>query len=332
MNNLLKTALEYASRGKKVHPVHALPNGTCSCGHRDCNSPGKHPRTPHGFQDATTDWDQIKLWCAQWPDANIGMPTGRESGVVVLDVDPRNGGTESFYKLQEKYGKIPDTTSQKTGGQGSQGQGSHFIFEYPKGKSISSTANLNGYNGIDIKADGAYILLPPSKTETDYSWVSTKVKPAPLPPWLLELIVEKPNARAEPLPDTIPAGQRNDTLFSLAGTMRRRGSSPEAIFAALKVENKRCVNKAGQPDLLNENELRQIAQNAGRYSPAPNTATPGEFEDSDHPHDKGTQNPWDKAISAPEFLASTDMEVDWLEKNLLAPGAITEIFSPRGRQ
>jgi len=45
---------------------------------------------------------------------------------------------------------------------------------------------------------------------------------------------------------------------------------------------------------------------------------------------KGTQNPWDKAISAPEFLASTDLEVDWLEENLLAPGAITEIFSPRG--
>ena len=51
---------------------------------------------------------------------------------------------------------------------------------------------------------------------------------------------------------------------------------------------------------------------------------------SNDSHNKSSRNPWDKAISAPEFLASTDLEVDWLEQNLLAQGAITEIFSPRG--
>ena len=269
MNDLLKTALEYAAKGKKVFPLRSLPNGECSCGNRDCDSPGKHPRTPHGFKDATTDPQQIERWWGQWPDANIGMPTGRESGVVVLDVDPRNGGTESFYQLQEKYGKIPVTTSQTTGG-----QGSHFIFEYPIGKSVSSTADLNGYNGIDIKADGGYILLPPSKTKTDYSWVSTKVKPAPLPSWLLELIVEKPKAKAEPIPDKIPAGKRNDALASIAGSLRRPGFTTEAIFEALKVENKRCVDKEGNPAPLGENELRQIAQSIGSYPPASN-GTPG---------------------------------------------------------
>ncbi len=54
------------------------------------------------------------------------------------------------------------------------------------------------------------------------------------------------------------------------------------------------------------------------------------FNGSSDVHNKGSQTPWDKAISAPEFLASTDLEVDWLEPNLLAQGAITEIFSPRG--
>ncbi len=273
MNGLLKTALDYASKGKKVFPVHSLPNGNCSCGNRDCDSPGKHPRTAHGFQDATTDLNQIKTWWAHCPDANIGMPTGRESGVVVLDVDPRNGGAESFYQLQEKYGKIPVTTSQKTGG-----QGSHFIFEYPKGKSVSNATNLGGFSGIDIKADGGYILLPPSKTKTDYSWVDPTAKPAPLPPWLLELIVKKPGGRAEPLPDTIKAGDRNNILTSLAGSMRNRGSSAEAIFAALKVENERCVDTSGKAALLDETELRKIAQSIGQYpvgDPSSSSEGPG---------------------------------------------------------
>ena len=48
------------------------------------------------------------------------------------------------------------------------------------------------------------------------------------------------------------------------------------------------------------------------------------------PDIKGSSSPWEKAQPAPDFLASIDLEVGWLEKNLLAPGAITEIFSPRG--
>ncbi len=242
-----QAALAYARKGKKVFPINPL---------------GKAPLTAHGFKDATSDHEQIRSWWRRWPDANIGMPTGEESGVVVLDVDPRNGGTESFYELNEKYGRIPDTLRQKTGG-----QGSHFLFEYPNGTSIRTTT-LNGHHGIDVKADGGYILLPPSKTKTRYAWVNPRVKPAPLPAWLLDLIVEKPKARAEPLPDIIPVGQRNTTLTSLAGSMRNRRCSAKAIFAALKEENKRCENP------LSEDELRGIAKRIGRYPPGPAISWP----------------------------------------------------------
>ncbi|MBA3473558.1 MAG: primase C-terminal domain-containing protein [Rubrobacter sp.] len=68
---------------------------------------------------------------------------------------------------------------------------------------------------------------------------------------------------AEPVGECIPPGKRNDTLASLAGTMRRRGMGEAEIFAALKVTNRlRC-----RPSLPVE-EVRRIVQSVSRYEPA----------------------------------------------------------------
>lgn len=67
--------------------------------------------------------------------------------------------------------------------------------------------------------------------------------------------------RAAPVGDVIPSGARNETLASLAGTMRRRGMSGSAIEAALLVENLRCDPPL--PDV----EVRNIATSVARYSP-----------------------------------------------------------------
>jgi len=59
-----------------------------------CVPRGKRPMTEHGFRDATTSLDQVSAWWREQPAANIGMPTGWVSGVVVVDVDvhgPVNG-------------------------------------------------------------------------------------------------------------------------------------------------------------------------------------------------------------------------------------------------
>jgi hypothetical protein len=64
------------------------------------------------------------------------------------------------------------------------------------------------------------------------------------------------------LPDTISEGERNSTLTSLAGSMRRRGATEESIAAALLVENQaRC-----QPPLP-EQEVRAIAKSISKYPP-----------------------------------------------------------------
>jgi hypothetical protein len=62
---------------------------------------------------------------------------------------------------------------------------------------------------------------------------------------------------------TIPEGQRNDTLMSLAGTMRRRGMGAEEIEAALLVTN----NKRCDPPLATD-EVKKIASSVCRYKPA----------------------------------------------------------------
>src|SRR5216683_2586735 len=86
---------------------------------------GKRPLTPRGFYDATADARQIQRWWRQWPDANIGIPTGEATGLVVVDVDPRHGGLDALEKMQCQFEPLPPTRITRTGG-----GGLHLWFTY----------------------------------------------------------------------------------------------------------------------------------------------------------------------------------------------------------
>lgn len=116
--DMRQAALWYAKTGIPVFPLHNPIRGGCSCGNRDCGSPGKHPRTPHGFKDATTDLLCIENWWSKWPEANIGIPTGPVTKLLVVDSDPRNGGPADREEFSRRIGPIPDTTEVLTGGGG----------------------------------------------------------------------------------------------------------------------------------------------------------------------------------------------------------------------
>lgn len=73
---------------------------------------------------------------------------------------------------------------------------------------------------------------------------------------------------APPVPPTIIEGGRNATLTSLAGSMRRRGASADAILAALLQEN---AEKCDPP--LSEREVKQIVTSISKYEPAKISAT-----------------------------------------------------------
>ena len=116
-------------------------------------TPGaKTPLTAHGFHDASTDPEQIEAWWTQWPDANIGVPTGAGTKVFVVDCDIKNDkpGRESFKELH-----LPKTLSSRT-----PTGGWHAFFWHP-GKEIRNRTNLRP--GIDIRGDGGYVVVPPSK-------------------------------------------------------------------------------------------------------------------------------------------------------------------------
>jgi hypothetical protein len=151
----LTAALEYAARGWLVFPVHTPVNGGCSCGDPTCDHVGKHPRTEHGFLDATRDVERIRDWWEKkYPSANIGIATGTASGIVVLDVDPRNGGEASLEELEKKIGPLPRTVAVLTGG-----GGMHFYFKAEE--PLRCTTDALG-PGLDFKADGGYVIAPPS--------------------------------------------------------------------------------------------------------------------------------------------------------------------------
>lgn len=155
-SDVLDAALEYASQGLCVIPLHSIRNGKCTCRRSaGCGSPGKHPRTANGVHDASRDRSVIRAWWQRWLDANVGIATGAESGLVVLDIDPRNGGDESFTRLGDMIGALPVSVRVRTGG-----GGFHLYLEHPNTQVRNRT--LDGLPGIDIKGDGGYVVAPPS--------------------------------------------------------------------------------------------------------------------------------------------------------------------------
>jgi hypothetical protein len=176
-----------------------------------------------------------------------------------LDVD----GEQGLVAIQElrKYGyELPPTLTVK------RGRGCHFYFRYPEDALIRNSAGKLG-PGLDIRGDGGYVLVPPSvhPSGADYQWMH-EVAVAPAPDWLVERLKAHSPSTSAPGSNgnnAITEGQRNASLASLAGTMRRCGMSPGAVQAGLLVENtERC-----KPPLP-EWEVQAIARSVARYEPA----------------------------------------------------------------
>lgn len=265
MRDNLKAALAYAEHGYAVFPLHSPDANGCDCHRKDCASPAKHPRNTNGLTGATTDTAQVEAWWRMWPHANIGVATGPVSGLVVLDIDPRDGGDAEIRELTVQHGLLPYGLNYETGG-----GGEHYWFRHP-GHKVTSR-KLAGQRGIDVKGDGGYVIVPPSAHITGAAYaffdgidVATAV-PA-LPGWLLAMLAEKPE-----LPEsvvsaslmTIPLGERNAALTREGGALRRRGHSQARIFKfLLDLNDELC-----QPP-LEMREVAQIAASVARYDPTP---------------------------------------------------------------
>lgn len=221
-----------------------------------------HEKTPlvKWADVATTEENMLVGWWDNFPDANIGIACGKRSGIVVLDVDAGHGGYESITKLIEKYGALPKTPVSKTGS-----GGEHIFFKHP-GIEIRNSAGKLG-QGLDIRGDGGYVVAPPSLHPNGnyYEWEvkPSQVELSDMPEWMIELLKEKtPEPKHPQETSAIIEGGRNDYLTKMAGAMRRKSFSEDAIFAALQIHNR---EKCSPP--LSDGEVYQISHSIQRYDP-----------------------------------------------------------------
>ena len=268
-NERFLAACSYAEKGWHVFPVHFIQNnGECSCGDLNCTNKGKHPIVASGLNDATTNTEQIIKWWSERPYANVAIRTGEISGISVIDIDPRHDGDSTLDELIDNFGDIPETVMAITGG-----GGSHIIIKH--NKAFHSQNNI--LQGVDIKCDGGYILAEPSnhlsggKYYWDVAHHPDEISPVDLQAenkkffnYLSELQNPEFLTEKEVLNPITNEGNRNGTLTSVAGGLRRRGLNGEQISNILHQFNNDYCNPP-----LESVEVERIAHGMMRYQPEP---------------------------------------------------------------
>lgn len=214
---MLDEALGYLARGWSVVPAHtAAEDGLCSCRQRDCTAPGKHPRVRwKDYQTRLATEAELRRWWQQWPDANVIVLTGKLSGLLVIDVDPRHGGDEAWRGWVRGHPVAPTPQSLTGGG------GTHVWFCYPPEQEI--TIGTNVLPGVDWRGEGGYVIAPPSAHMSGraYEWDATAhpddLALAEVPPALVMALLRKRMA-----PDEAEGGERRaiDVEGIIAGRVR----------------------------------------------------------------------------------------------------------------
>lgn len=116
----------------------------------------KTPIVGSGFQQATDDLRRVQGWWRWQPTANVGIPTGAVSGLVVIDVDVHGVNGYASYARAVRAGLVPApfaTVATPTGGQ-------HAYF--PADLTREQRSWAVGKAGVDFRGDGGYIIAPPS--------------------------------------------------------------------------------------------------------------------------------------------------------------------------
>ena len=304
--SILTEALRLADKGIPVYPVCAPEgNGACSAHRNGCANPGKRPSSEHGFSDASTDREAIKGWFPDGLDANLGINTGGW-GVVVVDVDPRNDGEETLKSLVADHGEgWLDTVKQQTGG-----GGQHLFFKAPMDVKLTGGSHKLG-PGIDIKEGNSGVIASPSRHASGqpYAWFEDHSpfdrEPSALPDWALEMLEETPPREVSGDGPPIYEGGRNNTLTSIAGSLRKGGLGEARLTEQLKAIN---IERCRPP--LPAGEVEKIARSVSRYE-APD------------PVKKKL-----KLLTARELTERKPP--DWVVRDLLPGGVLAEVIGEPG--
>jgi hypothetical protein len=228
---LAECALAYAEAGFAIFPL--LP--------RDKKPLISKRSGGRGYKDASCDVEQVKTWWERYPNANIGCVPGR-SRLLVIDIDGPDG--EKTWATLGLAGA--DTLTVVTGRTNG---GRHLYFEHPGG--VLNNSPLG--NKLDVRADGGYVVLPPSIHPSGkvYRWVDPKRRIAVLPPTLKDLLTDK-----------VGEGNRNNRLLSHLGVLRRAGAEEHELTEAA---NRFNLESLSPP--LEQKEVRSVVRSILRYPP-----------------------------------------------------------------
>lgn len=329
MSDLLTAALEYASRGWGVIPLHHhAGGGKCSCGQSECKSPAKHPRTANGQKDATTDPDTIRTWWTRWPQANIGLVLDT-AGMAAADVDPRHEGDKTWERIAD--GRQWPGPIAATGGHE---YGRHYLC---LAKELPGKLGP----GVDYKHHG-YIVAPPSEHASgrQYRWIRPPNGHVPeAPSWLravgstsirieqsggFERIIDKWTDHVRRSVD----GDRNNSLnraaFVLAGLFHAGLSEVQATEA---------LTAAAAAVGLSDKEIRATIRsgyNGGRSKPISyghaidiepaSVVVPGVDPETD---------PWGDPYTLTDAYAPRP-PVEWLVEGVFAVGTLNMVYGGPG--
>lgn len=254
-NSLRDRAIEHAERGFCVFPV----------------IPGEKRPAVKWRDWSTTDLETIhNRWSLRPGDRwsphpgeadnyNIGIDCGK-SGLLVLDIDMKKGknGQRSLDKLTLENEELPETPISST-----PSGGKHYIFRTTMKIKNDSTGKVLG-EGIDIRAEGGYIVAPGSVTDVGrYEWSFNSVAIAEAPEWLLALCQPVETARnafetvgtidetfavrraitylKDSAPPAIEGDGGDETTYKVACQVKDMGlSDAETYLLMLKHYNERC--------------------------------------------------------------------------------------------
>ena len=324
MNELLEAALHYAEMGLAVFPLQER---------------GKEPITHNGFENASTEERQIRLWWKRNPNANIGIATGSMSGGLVaidMDIDKEKGkdGYRVFTNwCMQNYLVLPDSWLSITGR-----GGYHLLY-----RSLFPVPSKIGWlDDVDIRAEGAYIVAPPSvhPNGTKYEWEQA--------PDEYELVTSedidveyvfnsvvasnyKDKSKPLTIPEEIPEGQRDNFMFKLACKYQAMGMSDSAMLAALQEENK---NRCKPP--LTDKEIQKKVEQAQKYQKGEVVTL------EDNKTDGYTRKSYGKTgrkieeaitdhdLEMPTLEEFEEKEIEWLVTGYIPKGCVTLLCSDGG--
>jgi hypothetical protein len=207
----------------------------------------KRPRFKGGFHRATCDPEWVAAHWGRYPEDNIGVRP--PLGMLVVDIDPRNGGDKAWAGLVEMFGPVPVTWTARTG---SGGWHHWFVVAEPLRR-----VDPHPWPGVDFKeGNTGFVVAPPSVHPNGrcYEWVNPPLGDPALAPYWVRSVLHPPVPMPPPLPtvtgkgalsvqmlvariNNAPEGCRNTTLFGACMDAAKQGDldvyAPALIAAAV---------------------------------------------------------------------------------------------------